>query len=349
VISVRRCAEASKPRRGAIVPPREPRSGRRRRRGEVPIAGAASDAAPVARPVWSGSLSFGLVSVPVQLYSAQRASGVPLRMLGPDGTPLARQYVCPKHEKALEADEIVRGYEVSKGKFVVVTDDELEALAPRRSRDIDLQRFVARGEIDPAYFVRTYYLVPGSEQTKPYRLLAEILEQSGRAGIGTFVMRDKAYPVAIFADSGILRAETLRFGDELRSPESIGLPRSRKVEAARVRKLEKAIEALEKATLAEAELRDEEPARLLELAREKRERGEDVVEVPVDGAEPDDGEGGEVIDLMSLLKERLAGRGAGRTKRTAAKPAGRPRSGSPREKRQPRPRRRRRPAAARRG
>src|SRR5262249_3827435 len=136
----------------------------------------------VGRPVWSGSLSFGLVTVPVDLYSAQRSTGVALRMLGPDGTPLARRYVCPKDEKPLDSEEIVRGYEVAKGRFVVVSDEELEALAPRSSRDIELKRFVEQDEIDPAYFVRTYFLVP-RDQTKAYRLLAEIMEQTGRAGI----------------------------------------------------------------------------------------------------------------------------------------------------------------------
>jgi DNA end-binding protein Ku len=105
--------------------------------------------APVARGIWSGSISFGLVTVPIELYSAWRRGGVPLRMLGPTGTPLARQYVCPQDEKVLSGDEIERGYEVRDGEYVTVTDEELERVAPGRSRDIALERFVPRDEIDP--------------------------------------------------------------------------------------------------------------------------------------------------------------------------------------------------------
>jgi DNA end-binding protein Ku len=312
------------------VPQRE---GRERRRARLGAAhGAETDGGHlVGRPVWSGSLSFGLVSVPVELYSAQRNAGVAMRMLSPEGAPLERQYVCPKDETPLEPDEIVRGFEVSHGKFVVVTDEELAALAPRRSQDIELRRFVDRREIDPAYFVHTYYLVPGSEQTKAYRLLAEIMEEKGRAGVATFVMRERAYPVAIFAESGILRAETLRFADEIRTPEVIGLPGPGRLDAARVRAAEKATSALGRRELATRELRDEEPDRLIALARKKRERGQDVVEV-AEEPEAADERGGEVIDLVALLKQRLGAtrahepaRPTKKTARTRKRPARRAR------------------------
>jgi DNA end-binding protein Ku len=286
------------------VPQRESRERRRTRLGLPREAAAGDDERPVGRPVWSGSLTFGLVTVPVELYSAQRGGGVAMRMLGPDGSPLARQYVCPKEEKPLERDEIVRGYEVQKGRFVVVSDEELEALAPRSSRDIELQQFVDRDEIDPVYFVRTYFLVPRG-QTKAYRLLAEIMEETNRAGIAHFVMRERAYAIAIFAEDGILRAETLRFADELRSPDQLGLPKRAKSDSARVRAVKKAVSALARPELSVRELRDDTPAALLALARKKRARGEDVVEAPAEGAQAEDGEGAEVIDLVALLKERL--------------------------------------------
>jgi DNA end-binding protein Ku len=266
---------------------------------------AKSDAKPLGRPIWSGSLSFGLVSVPVELYSARRGGDVALRMLAPDGTPLARRYVCPKDERSLDADEIVRGYEVSKGRFVVVSDEELEALAPRSSRDIALQRFVPRGEIDPAYFVRTYFLVPSGGHAKAYRLLAEIMEKEGRAGIAHFVMRERAYAIAIFAELGILRAETLRFADEVRPPTALGLPRAAKPSAARLRAVKKAVSSISRPGFAKRDLRDDAPDRLLAIARKKRARGKGVVKVPTESAEE---RGGEVIDLVALLKERLGKR-----------------------------------------
>jgi DNA end-binding protein Ku len=292
------------------VPQRE---GARRRRAR--LEGGEESAAPeqgaTGRAIWSGSITFGLVTVPIELYTARRRGGAPLRMLSPEGVPLARQYVCSAEGTPLEADEIVRGYEVAPGEFVLVTDEELEALAPRRSRDIELARFVDRGAIDPGHFQRAYFLVPGGEQTKAYRLLAETMERTGRAAIASFVMRDKAYAVAIFADGGVLRAQTLRFGDELRSPDALGLPAAAQPDAARVKRMARAIDALARDELDEAELQDDADERLLALARAKRERGEDVVEAPTAAAPADAsegadaGEGGEVVDLMALLKQRL--------------------------------------------
>lgn len=277
--------------------------------------------AALARSIWSGSISFGLVTVPVELYAATRRAGVSLRMLGPEGEPLARQYVCPEDGEVLSGDEIERGYEVGEDEFVIVTDEELEELAPRRSRDIALERFVPRDAIAPAFFVRSYFLVPGREQTKAYRLLAETMESSERAAIAGFVMRGKAYAVAIFADRGILRAETLRFGDELRSAADLGLPEPREVEEARVEAMAERIEALVAPELDPAELEDAQAERLLALARRKRERGEDVVEAPEAAAEGEEG-GAPVLDLMALLKERMRGEGArrGRRKEGAAAP-----------------------------
>lgn len=305
------------------MPQREGGQRRRARLGREaePAAETAEETRPQGSSVWSGSISFGLVTVPVELYSAQRRGGVPLRMLAPDGTPLARQYVCPAENEPVERDELVRGYEVAEGEFVRVEAEELEALAPRRSRDIELVRFVDRTAIDPSYFVRAYFLVPGGEQTKAYRLLAETMEKTGRAAIATFVMRDKAYAVAIFADAGILRAETLRFEDELRSADTIGLPAPVAANPERVRTLREAIEALAEDRVEEAELRDDAAERLLGLARQKRERGEDVVERPA-GAETEAAaseEAGQVVDLMALLKQRIGTpEGARRPKRAAA-------------------------------
>jgi DNA end-binding protein Ku len=271
----------------------------------------------VARGIWSGSLTFGLVSVPIELFAAERHAGARLRMLGPEGAPLGRRYVCPEEERPLEPDEIARGYAVAKDEYVIVTDEELAALAPRRSRDIELTRFVDRDELDPSYFERAWFLAPAAQQTKAYRLLAELMESTNRAAIASFVMRDKAYWVAILADGGLLRAEALRSGDELRSGADVGIAKAKRAEPARVRTMAKAIDALAKPSLDPRELADDAPDAILELARKKRARGEDVVEVPEAAASADE-EGAEVIDLMALLKERLGARGS-----AARKPAAR--------------------------
>lgn len=141
-------------------------------------------------------------------------------------------------------DEIVRGYEIEEGRYVVVTDEELEALEPRKWREIDLQRFVDADEIDPMYFQRAYFLTPAGESAKAYLLLVAAMERAGKVGIATFVMRGKEYLVAIIGEGGILRAETLRFHDEVRSPADVGLPERSQPDAERVRAFEGLIDGL---------------------------------------------------------------------------------------------------------
>ena len=256
-----------------------------------------------ARPFWSGTLTFGLVSVPVDLYPGTRTNRAPLRMLGPKGEPLSRRYFSQKTEKDLEDDEIIRGYEIDKDKFVPVTDEELERLAPESSRDIDLRRFVDLQSIPPLYFERSYFLVPSEGSEKAYKLLSETMNKEGLAGIATFVMRGKEYLVTIFTENGILRAETMRFPNEIRSVKEIDLPAKKKVPAATVKKFESFIAKHSDKQLSLNKLKDEKTARLLKLVEKKRKRHKDVIEVE----EPERYEG-KVVDLMEVLKKSLAGK-----------------------------------------
>jgi DNA end-binding protein Ku len=196
------------------------------------------------RAFWSGTLTFGLVSVPVDLYPAVRSRRTPLRLLGPDEQPLARRYFCSADGEPLTNEDIVRGYENDDGSFTLVDDEELDALAPRKSRDIDLRRFVGRDEIPRQMLERPYVLAPAGESTKAYHLLAATMESSGRAGIATFVMRGKEYLAAIFAEGGTLRAVTMRFAAELRTPEDVGLPRAVRPAAERRQEVERAVAEL---------------------------------------------------------------------------------------------------------
>lgn len=225
-------------------------------------------------------------------------------MLSPEGEPLSRRYYSEKTEKDLDADEIVRGYEIEKGKYVVVTDDELDRLAPEKTRDIDLKRFVPEESIPPMYFERGYFLTPAGGSEKAYKLLAETMEKGGKAGLATFVMRGKEYLVSIFAEQGILRAETMRFSDELRSPEDVGLPKKPKVPKATVVKFEKLITSKSKKQLSKTKLEDEQTDRLLKLVKKKSASRKNVVEV-----ETEDRDEGKVIDLVAILKKSLAGKG----------------------------------------
>src|SRR5687768_16829549 len=272
------------------------------------------------RSFWTGTITFGLVTVPVALYSATRPRGINLRMIAPDGAPVQRRYVCSKDEKPLEADDIVRGYEVEKGKFVVVTDEELEAVEPRKSREIDLQLFVDVADIDPMYFDRAYFLVPTGGTNKAYRLLAEVMEQKKQAGIATFVMRAKEYLVAIIAENGILRAETLRFDDEIRKPADIGLPKIAKPAAADVRKFEAAI-AKNTKRLSLNEFLDEYGERLEKLVAAKERKKEDIVRAPEETRDEEGAEGGEVVDLLAVLSRSLGGTAGGKRKAARKAPA----------------------------
>lgn len=259
-------------------------------------------AAPSARPFWSGTLTFGLVSIPVSLFPASRRASVSLRMLAPDGTPLSRRYYCPSDDVELDSEQIVRGYELEDGSYVVVSDEELDALDPKKSRDIDLRLFVPEAQIDPIYFERTYVLSAGSESTKAYRLLAAVMEQTGRAGIATFVMRENEYVIAIFAQGGILHAETLRFADEVRSPDDVGLPADLEPDAAAVKAFARVIEERAQPALDPEELRDTQTAALREHLEQKLRRGQDVIEA-AEGAAPEGP--AEVIDLMDVIKRSL--------------------------------------------
>jgi len=222
-------------------------------------------------------------------------------MLSPDGVPLSRRYYSPESGKELDDDGMVRGYEIDKGKYITVTDEELERLEPEKSRDIDLRRFVNKNDIQPIYFERAYFLAPAGGSAKAYQLLAETMEKSGRAGIATFVMRGKEYLVAILAENGILRAETLRFAGEVRSPKDLGLPGPSRISKTVVRRFEKLIQTRSAKELSREELRDEQTERLMSLVDRKMSRHKDVVE-----AEVAERGTAKVVDLMEVLKKSLA-------------------------------------------
>jgi DNA end-binding protein Ku len=285
------------------------------------------------RSFWSGTITFGLVTVPVNLFPATLPRTVAFKMIGPADSPVRRRYVCSKDGEPLDADDIVRGYEIEKGKFVIVTDDELEAVAPRKSREIDLRIFVAREEIDPMYFVRAYFLTPAGGSNKAYRLLAEVMEKSSRVGIATFVMRAKEYLIAIIAEDGILRAETLRFHDELRTPEDVGLPKLTKPKPADVTKFEKLISSRTgKADF--HEMLDEYAKRVEKLVKEKQRKNEDVVRAAEVTRDDEDEGGGEVIDLLEVLRRSMGPQKPARKapKKTAARPASKKKSTAAKKK-----------------
>lgn len=262
------------------------------------------------RPFWSGTIAFGLVSLPVSLYPANRGRALSLKMVDGEGNPLARRYFCEKEQVVLSRDDIVRGYKLDDDRWVVVEDEELEALEPKKSREIDLRRFVRLDAIDPMYFERAYFMVPEEGATKAYRLLAKSMEDEQRAGIATFVMRDKEYLCAIVSEKGILRAETLRFHDEVRTPEIVGLPAMARATKADVEAMRDSLRAFEAETFDRGELRDAYVQRVRAHVEGKLEAGRDVVKAPAEVVEAAI-EDSNVVDLMEVLKQRLQGKPAG--------------------------------------
>jgi DNA end-binding protein Ku len=174
----------------------------------------------MARAIWSGSINFGLVSIPVAMYSATEDHTVHFHQFQRGTSDRIRyQRINERTGKEVDYSDIVKGADVGGGDYVIVDPEELDTIAPGRSRTIDINRFVGLDEIDPVYFQKTYWLAPASEEyTWPYALLREAMARTNRAGIATFVMRGKEYLAAIRADDGVLALHTLFFADEIRNP-----------------------------------------------------------------------------------------------------------------------------------
>jgi len=222
----------------------------------------------MATDIWSGTLTFGLVSMPVRLLPAVTGRATALTMLHEkDAAPLERRMVCPEHGEVVEPDEQVRGFEVPDGEYVVVTDEELESLAPERSRAIEIEEFVELDAIDPLYFDRPYYLKPEEGAERPYRLLVLALRDSGKAGIARFVLREREHLVAVSVVDDALSLTTLHYHRQRVSPEGL-VPEKTRVSHDALDDLKEHIEEQTKA-FDPSDYRDEDELRLMELVKEK--------------------------------------------------------------------------------
>jgi DNA end-binding protein Ku len=182
----------------------------------------------VPRAIWSGAISFGLVNVPVRMYSATDEQDVHFHLLHEkDDSRIGYEKVCKKEGKPVPDDEIVRGYEVSEGEYVYVTDEDLEAAAGESYRSIDIQDFVDVDEVDPIYFERSSYLGPAAGGEKTYALFVRAMEDSGLVGIATYVMRDKQQLGCLRVRDGLIVLEKMFFADEIRPIDDIAPPKAR--------------------------------------------------------------------------------------------------------------------------
>lgn len=270
----------------------------------------------MARPVWSGTISFGLIAIPVKLYHAVRKQSVSFNQL--DERNMARiRYRKVNAETGDEVTEehIVKGYEVAKGRYVVVDPDELEPFMPVPTKSIDLEEFVDLDEIDPVYFDTAYHLAPDTNQ-KPYVLLARAMEQSGKVAIGRFVMRNKQYTAAIRAEEGRLVMSSLAYADEVVDPADIeelqGLDEV-EVNDREVTMAESLVDSLS-ADFEPHKYHDEYREQVMALIQMKAD-GEEW-EAPEAAAEKPN-----VVDIMAALEASVAAAKESRARHPSADPA----------------------------
>jgi DNA end-binding protein Ku len=255
----------------------------------------------MARSLWTGSISFGLVNVPVALYSAVRDLDVHFRQLHEkDGAPIDTRRFCSEEDKEVPFEAIGHGYELDDGKQVVLTDDDLAAAAPRKTRTIDIEAFVDVDEVDPIYFDHPYFLAPVGEaegNLRAYRLLVKVMESTDRAALGRFVMRTKEYLVLVRVRDGVLSLTTMRFHDEVRPTKDVDTG-GRKPAKAQLDAATKLIEALSVDWDPE-QYEDCYRERLLEVIERKR-KGKKI-RAPKSGRDAV----GPPPDIMAALKESL--------------------------------------------
>jgi DNA end-binding protein Ku len=268
------------------------------------------------RAIWTGSISFGLVNVPVRIFTAVHEHKLSFKLVHePDDGAIGYQKICKLEDKPVSNDEIVRTFEISKGNFVRVDDDDLEAVQVEGTRTIDLEDFVPYDEIDPTFFSHTYLVGPEDGAEKPYALLVRAMEESGLAGIGKFVMRHRQYLGCLRVRDGALTLEQMYFADEVDAPSS-ALPG--KLATVPKRELEMAL------SLINSFAGDWEPEKykdtyhdeLLKLLRAKA-KGKEIrhVREPEDESPP---------DLMEALRRSLEQMERGKGKRTSAATADEP-------------------------
>jgi DNA end-binding protein Ku len=250
----------------------------------------------------SGTISFGLVSIPIKLYTAAGSASVAFNMLHAKcGSRIKQQTFCPTCNETIERSALVRGYEFSKDQYVRVSDEELKALEGETSKMIDIAEFVPLAKVDPIYFEKTYYLGADKGGEKPYRLLADAMEKSGQVALATFVMRGKESLVLIRAAQGGLMLHTMYFADEVRAFTEVDKGETAKIKDGELDLAIKLIDGLAAEDFDPERYKDAYRERVLELLHKKAE-GQELTAAPAPAKRR------QVIDLMEALKESLATR-----------------------------------------
>jgi DNA end-binding protein Ku len=268
----------------------------------------------MARGLWKGAISFGLVNVPVELFSAEkRAAEIDLTLLDKRNlAPVGYKRVNKETGKEVPWGEIVKGYEYKDDRYVVLSDEDFRRANVEASKTVEILAFVDAADIPPQYFEKPYYLAPGKRGEKPYALLREAMKKAGKAGIASVVIRTKQYLAALIAQDDVLLLDTLRYHDELKDSRDFELPRTKPTS----KELDLALRLVK--DLADdwkpEKYKDTYRHDLMARIREKIKKGEteEITEPEAEQAK----EGAEVIDLMALLKKSVEKKPAKRAKRS---------------------------------
>lgn len=269
----------------------------------------------MARAIGTGILSFGLVSIPVEIYSAIQDQSIRMHLLHKKcGSRVRNQMFCPVCKAVVERSDLVRGFELSKGKYIRITEEELESLAAEANNGIDFREFVPANKIDPVYFESSYYLGSSKGAEKPYRLLAETLEKTGRVAIAQTVFREKESLVAVRSVNNGLVMHFMYFADEVRDFGQIP-----KAEGAKLpkREIDLSRDLIEKLSADEFEpekYHDEYRERFLAMVEQKTKGKEIAIQPPAQERR------GKVVDIFAALKQSLE-QAATKKLQTATKPA----------------------------
>ncbi|HEX2227659.1 MAG TPA: Ku protein [Candidatus Binatia bacterium] len=270
------------------------------------------------RSLGSGTISFGLVSIPVKLYTAASSQSPSFNLLHAKcGNRIRQQRLCPVCNDVVERDDLVRGYEFAKDQYVRINDDELKALEGEASKAIEISEFVPLSTVDPVYFEKSYYLGPDKGGEKPYRLLAEAMAQAGKVALAKFVMRGRENLVLLRSSQNGLMLHAMYFADEVKDFGEIDKGESAKISGAETNLAMRLIDELSNDQFKPEQYDDEYRQRVLDLVNSKAEGKEITIAEPVV-------QRAQVIDLMAALKESL-----GKTEPKEKKPAVRARASEP--------------------
>jgi DNA end-binding protein Ku len=263
------------------------------------------------RAIWKGSISFGLVNIPVGLYSAEKRDEVHFNLLDRRNmAPIHYQRINSETGKEVPWEDTVRGYQFEEGRYVVLSDADLARADPAATQTVDITDFVELSEIDPIYFERPYYLAPDKKAAKSYALLRETLRRTGKVGIAKVVIRTRQYLAAVMPVGDVIVLELMRFAHELRDPAELDLPSGKQgLSEKELKMAEKLVEGMIEEWHPER-YRDDYQADVMRLIDERVKAGQ--LEAPAEAAPKRRPQRGQVVDLMSLLKRSVEEGGRGR-------------------------------------